>query len=105
MPRGRIEAVVVANSGTSKVFGQISQSAAEISRAIQSFSANAAAFSPSEEEAVEKYKNKWVAIYEGKIQAVADSLNQLFREIAEKKIPASQTLFRHIDAKDRVLTL
>jgi len=88
-----------------RVFEKIPQSPNDIKRAIATFSANARAFNLTKEEALAKYKDKWIAIYNGQVQAVADDLESLAREVAEKSIPASQTLFRHISSKDKVFIL
>jgi hypothetical protein len=88
-----------------RVFGRVHLSPDHIHQALRSYSANAQSFSLTKDEALEKYRNKWIAIYNGEVEAVADSLEQLSSDIAAKQIPASETLFRHIDPKDKVFIL
>lgn len=90
---------------TARVFNKLSNSPVDISSALRNFSASAASFSLTKEQALEKYKDKWIAIYRGEVQAVADDLAQLAQDVAAKQIPASETLFRHIDPKDKVFIL
>jgi hypothetical protein len=89
----------------SRIFDRVKLSPDEIDRALQNYSANVSSFSLTKDEAVAKYKDKWIAIYNGGVEAVADSLEQLSREIAAKHIPASETLFRHIDPKEKIFIL
>lgn len=88
-----------------KVVKYLRESPKNIGRAIDDFGANARAFSMSKEEALEKYENKWIAIYDGGVAAVADSLDALAHRVEEMKIPASQAIFRRIDRKEKVLIL
>jgi hypothetical protein len=95
----------MANRATARVFKGLPKSPGEIQRALHTFSVNAASFSMSKEEALEKYKNKWIAIYDGKVAVVSDSLEKLTEAVKSQKIPASQTLFRHISPVDKVFIL
>lgn len=90
---------------TARVFSKKGNSPTDISKALRNFSASASSFCLTKEEALEKYKDKWIAIYKGEVQAVADDLAQLAQDVAAKHIPASETLFRHIDPKDKVFIL
>jgi hypothetical protein len=95
----------MANRAAAKVFKGLPKSPRQIQMSLQSFSDNAGSFTLSKDEALAKYNNKWIAIYNGRIEAVADSLEILASEIRAKDIPASQTLFRHISPKDKVYIL
>lgn len=88
-----------------KIFSKVDKSPSEIQRTLQTFSANANAFSLTKEEAIKKYRNKWIAIYRGEVTTVADTLEELATAVAESHLPASETLFRHIDPKDKVFIL
>lgn len=95
----------MSNRASHKIFSKVGRSAGDIQRALQTFSANAESFSLTKEEALEKYCDKWIAIYEGEVTAVADTLTQLSAAVAAKSIPASEALFRHISPKDKVFIL
>jgi hypothetical protein len=73
----------------------------EISNAIRSFSASAAAISGS----LDQYKEKWVGVYNGQIEAVADSFDQLTAAIQTKHIPANETLIKYVGLKEMTLIL
>jgi Na+/phosphate symporter len=88
-----------------RVFERVKLSPDHIHQALRSYSASVSSFSLTKDEAVEKYKDKWIAIYNGSVEAVADTLEQLSKEIADKHIPASETLFRHIDPMEKVFIL
>lgn len=87
------------------IFKRLNHSPSHIHNVLRNFSANAGSFDLTKEQALEKYNNKWIAIYNGSVAAVADDLTQLALEVAAKHIPASETLFRHIDPKDKVFIL
>ena len=88
-----------------KVFDRIDASPGDIHRALRAFSANASSFTMTKDEALEKYRDKWIAIYKGNVSAVADSLEELAAQIEKQHIPASEALFRHINPKDKVFIL
>lgn len=88
-----------------KIFKRLDQSPRDIQRALDTFSDNANAFTLTKDEALEKYKDKWIAIYKGTVRAVADTLEQLSAQVAQKNIPKSETLFRRIDSKEKVFIL
>jgi Family of unknown function (DUF5678) len=88
-----------------KVFDRLDSTPSEIHQALRAFSANAAAFTMTKEETLEKYRNKWIAIYKGNVSAVADTLEELSAKIAKQNIPSSEALFRHINPKDKVFIL
>jgi hypothetical protein len=88
-----------------KVSRNIRRSPLEIERAIRAFSANARSFIMSREEALEKYKDKWIAIHKGEVVAVADSQDVLIADVESKSLPANEILYQHIDSKDKVFIL
>lgn len=88
-----------------KVSRNLRRSPFEIGRAIRAFSANAKSFSLSRDEALEKYKDKWIAAHKGNVVAVADTMVELMRIVESKDIPANEILYRHIDSKEKVLIL
>lgn len=88
-----------------KVSRNLRRSPFEIERAIRAFSANAKSFSMSRDEALKKYKDKWIAIHKGDVVAVADSILDLVRIVESKNLSANEILYRRIDSKEKVFIL
>jgi hypothetical protein len=88
-----------------KVSRNIRRSPLEIERAIRAFSANARSFVMSREEAIEKYKDKWIAIHKGDVVLVADTLPDLARQAADAGYSPDEILYHHIDSLDKVFIL
>jgi hypothetical protein len=40
------------------------------------------------------HMNKWVVIYKGEVEVVADSFDDAINELAKRKIPASESIIR-----------
>jgi hypothetical protein len=54
---------------------------------------------------IDLYENKWVGVYKGSIVAVADSLEEITRQVAQKNIPAAETVVRFVDREEKTLIL
>jgi hypothetical protein len=59
----------------------------------------------SRDEALKKYKDKWIAIHKGDVVAVADSILDLVRIVESKNLSANEILYRRIDSKEKVFIL
>ncbi len=57
------------------------------------------------EEALQKYRDKWIAAYKGAVIAEADSLEELIRLVEAQNLSANDVLYQHIDAKEKVFIL
>lgn len=90
---------------TKKLRRDIERHAAEIGDKLRAFSKSAAVFSSAKPRLIDLYENKWVGVYDGKVQAVADTLDEVTREISRKGIPASETMIRRIDREEKTLIL
>lgn len=88
-----------------KVSRNIRRSPQEIARAIRAFSANARSFLMSREEALEKYRDKWIAVYKGEVVFVADTLPELTRMVAERDYSPNEVLYHRVDSQDKVFIL
>lgn len=80
------------------------QRVAEIERGFRDFSASARRLATTRSKS-EAYKDQWVAVYKGRIEAVAKSLPELNCQIQEKQIPASETLVRFLGRQEMTLIL
>ena len=89
----------------SKVLDQIKISAAEIDERLRSFSVSAQVFSCNRQALIDQYENKWIAVYRGQVEAVADSLEGVTREIEAKGIPPGETVVRHVDREEKTFIL
>ena len=90
---------------TSKAIDRARPSAAEIDEMLRSFAASAQVFSSDRKSLIDKFENKWVAVYRERVEAVADSLDDVMRQIAAKGIPAGEAAIRFVDRGERTLIL
>jgi hypothetical protein len=90
---------------SSKALKLARKNASTISRSLRSFSKSAAVFSAGSPRLIDKYEDKWVGVYEGKVVASADTLDEVTREISRKGIPLNETMIRRIDRKEKTLIL
>lgn len=89
----------------SKALDQIDVAAADIDAALKSFSASARVLSSDRPRLVDQYENKWIGVHNGKVEAVADSLEDVAAQIERKAIPINQTIVRRIDREEKTLVL
>ena len=84
---------------------QVRAAPAEIAANLDSFAVSAKTLSSHHPRMIDLYENKWVGVYNGKIEVVADSLEEATREIKEKAIPVGETIIRRIDRTEKTLIL
>jgi hypothetical protein len=80
---------------------EIARRAAEIQESLRSFSESAAVFSSDHEPLIERYENKWVGVYEGKVAAAADSLDEVTHRLMDQGVPLGDTMIRRIDREEK----
>jgi hypothetical protein len=51
------------------------------------------------------YDNKWIAIYNGQVKAVADTLDELTDKVEKLDIPSGETLMRYVGEQEMTLIL
>jgi len=85
------------------LFRQLGRSPAEIDSALQEFSQSARILSSSEPEITDRYKDRWICVYRGKIEAVGNSLEELTRRVESKHIPLGEVAIRHLGNDEKVL--
>jgi hypothetical protein len=95
----------MADREATKVSRNLRSSPEEIERAIRAFSANARSFVMSREEAIEKYKDKWIAVHKGEVVIVADDLYDLVRQAEDAGYSKDEILYHHIDSLDKIFIL
>ena len=69
------------------------------------FSASTKTLAENNVEFHKKYSNKWIALYKGKVEIVADSFDELMVELAARKMPSNQALVRFVGEKEMTLIL
>jgi hypothetical protein len=77
----------------------------EIGEALGNFSTSAQIFSSDNPRMIDLYENKWVGVYNGRIEAVADTLDKLLEQVEDKNIPAGNTVVRFINREPKTLIL
>jgi hypothetical protein len=73
--------------------------------AIRGFSSSVARLFSETERLHRDFSNKWVAIYQGNIEASADSFDGLALELDSRQIPSADTLVRFIGQQEMTLIL
>ena len=89
----------------SNVLKHLGRSARDIDRAFKGFSESARLFSSDQPRLIDEYENKWIGVYKGRVEAVADTLKALTQKIGSKNIPMSETMVRRIDREEKTLIL
>lgn len=74
-------------------------------QAWRDFSASAARLELDSASIHERYPNKWVGLYKGNIEAVADTFEGVTALLAGKHIPTADSLVRFIGQKEMTLIL
>lgn len=74
-------------------------------QAWRDFSANSACLEARSADIHSRYQNKWIGIYKGQIESVADSFDEAAAELTNKNIPLSEALVRFIGQKEMTLIL
>ena len=69
------------------------------------FAASARSLADNSVEFHEKYANKWVALYKGKVEVVGDSFDEIMSELRVRKIPSNKALVRFVGEKEMTLIL
>ncbi len=59
----------------------------------------------SESDLVEKYPQKWIAVFDGSVQVVDEDLESLLIKLDELAIPRNQSLIKFVEAEPRTLIL
>jgi hypothetical protein len=96
MTRARQKESLIAQSGASAV---------EISRGLRRFSTAARLLSSDHPRLINKYPQRWVGVYGGKVAANAKTLSMLLSRLKDKGIPPSDTIIRFIDRNPRTFIL
>ncbi|HEY3778172.1 MAG TPA: DUF5678 domain-containing protein [Rhizomicrobium sp.] len=79
--------------------------AEEIASALSVFRESARVFSSNRSRLIDQYENKWAAAHDGRIVAVADTVDSLLAILAENGVPANESMVRHIDREPKTLIL
>jgi hypothetical protein len=77
----------------------------QIGPGLQNFSASVQKLASDSEHIHKVYQNKWIGIYRGNVEAVADSFDAVTAALAAKRIPGAETLVRFIGQKEMTLIL
>ena len=83
----------------------LKQHAKAISDSLDSFSENAAVFSSNAPRLVDRYEDKWVAVYHGSVAAVEDTIELVTESLTAQGIPLGDAMIRRIDREKKTLIL
>lgn len=72
---------------------------------LRKFRRSSRALSSHNPRLISRYPKKWVAIYDGEVQAQAKSLSALMTQLERKGLPREDVIVRFIEKDDRVMIL
>ena len=72
---------------------------------LQKFRKDTQILSSKRGKLIEKYPKRWVAIYNGKVQADARSLNQVLAKLDQLQLPRESVVVRYVDRNLRRMIL
>jgi len=88
-----------------KIARHIGATPKQVDRELRSFSHAARLLSSDHPRLIEKYPQKWVGIYDGKVQATATSFSALVTKLKKKGTAPNEAIIRYIDTSGRKLIL
>src|SRR6266567_8004108 len=96
---------VRADVRASDVLEHLQRSAGDIERSLRDFSASAQLFSSDMPRMIDQFESKWIGVFKGRIEAVADTLDDVAAQIESKSIPIEETIVRFVDREEKPLIL
>ena len=75
--------------------------AEQISSALAEFSASARVLSEDRPRFIDEYSEKWVAVYQGRVAASGESLEEAARDASAKGLPREHLILRHITRAEK----
>ena len=72
---------------------------------LRKFADRGHAFDAQHAQFIKKYPNKWIAFYTGEVDATADSLKNLLKEMDRLGIPRRESIVKFMDTERRTLIL
>ncbi len=76
-----------------------------ISRELREFSNRVQVFECKRAELTAQYPNKWIAMYNEDIVAVADSLQDLLSRMDDRGVPRKEAIVEYMDTEQRSMVL
>lgn len=74
-------------------------------RAMERFRRDIEYFEANRDSLIRDHPNEWMAIYEGRIGAVAGDLGSLFDELERQGIPLGEAVIEYLSTEEEVLIL
>ena len=91
----------MAKAAISRALKRVEREAAHIIEGLRNFEQNAKVFSSDAPRMIDRYENRWVAVYRSEVAASDRTFSGLRRKIERKGIPLSETVIRHIDKEPK----
>lgn len=77
----------------------------KIARDLRAFSRTGQFLSSNEPQLLKKYSKQWIAVYNGKVCAVAKSLDGVISKLQKQGLPPNESIIRYMDTSGRKLIL
>ncbi len=69
------------------------------------FKKDTAYYVAHQEELLDQYPERWVAIYNERVVGSSPDAEQLFEDLEKKGVPIERALFKHLTRKEELLIL
>lgn len=77
----------------------------KIDRELRVFTRTARLLSSKHSRLIDKYPDRWVGIYHGRVRASAKSADAVVSQLERQGVPANEAIIRYIDTSGRKLIL
>jgi len=76
-----------------------------VARDLRAFSRTGQFLSSNERRLLKKYPDQWVALYDGKVRASAESFDEVISKLEQQQVPPNQSIIWYMDTSGRKLIL
>jgi CRISPR/Cas system-associated endonuclease/helicase Cas3 len=90
------------SASAQKILNEIGDPKA-IARELRAFRKSAQILSSNKPRLIDVYPDKWIAVYKGKVQAAADSLEAILARAKKLKLPKENYFIRYIARKRKTM--
>jgi len=72
-----------------------------VARDLRAFSRTGQFLSSNERRLLKKYPDQWVALYDGKVRASAESFDEVISKLEQQQVPPNQSIIWYMDTSGR----
>ena len=79
--------------------------AAEVWTELMAFTHSAQFLSETTSRLMEEYPKQWVAVFDGRVESVADSFQEILQQVDARNLPRDKIIVRYIDKEPKTMIL